>query len=75
MSCGVGRTLGLDLVLLWLSRRPAAAALTGPLACEPPCATGTAIKRQKKKKKKIMTIILYAIQYILVASLFYTQQF
>ena len=28
------------------------ALLIGPLAWEPPCATGAALKRQKKKKKK-----------------------
>ena len=54
MNCGVGRRCGLDLVLLWLWRRPAATALIQPLAWEPPCAAGAALKkiRQKKEKKK-----------------------
>ena len=33
-----------DLVLLWLWYRPVARALIGPLAWEPPYATGAAIK-------------------------------
>ena len=40
------------MVLLWLLNRPAAVALIRPLACEPPCATGAALKRQKKKEKE-----------------------
>ena len=40
MSCGVGHRRGLDLALLWLWCRPAAAALIQPLAWELPCATG-----------------------------------
>ena len=40
-----------------LGWRPAAAALTEPLAWEPPCATGVALKDQqtKKKKRKVLT--------------------
>ena len=66
MSCGVGRRLGLDLVLLWLWHRLAAAAPIGPLAWEPPYASGAAqeiatttttttkkTKRQKKNNNKI----------------------
>ena len=54
MSCGVGRTRGSDLALLflWLWRRPVATALIGPLAWEPPYASGVALKRKKKEKKK-----------------------
>ena len=55
MSCGVGCRRGSDLALLWLWRRPVAAAPIGPLAWEPPYAAGVAqemAKRQKKKKKK-----------------------
>ena len=37
--------------MLWLWHRPAAVALIGPLAWEPPYAMGTALKGQKKKKK------------------------
>ena len=50
MSCGVGCRHGPDLVLLWLWRRPAATALTKPLAWEPPNAMGEALKSKKKKK-------------------------
>ena len=52
MSCGVGHRRGSDLALLWLWRRPAAAAPIGPLAWELPYAAGMALKRQKKKKKR-----------------------
>ena len=55
MSCGVGCRLGLDLVLLWLWRRPVATAQIRALAWEAPYAAGAApekTKRQKKKKKK-----------------------
>ena len=55
MSCGVGHRHGLDLVLLWLWCRPAAAAPIGPLAWEPPCATGVALKRKKKKLQFLQT--------------------
>ena len=41
-----------DLALLWLWHRPAATALIGALAWEPPCAVGVALKRQKKKQNK-----------------------
>ena len=37
-------------MLLWLWCRPAAAALTGPLAWEPPYAVGAALKKQNKTK-------------------------
>ena len=64
MSCGVGRRHCSDPVLLWLWRRLAATALIGPLAWEPPYATGVALKRQKdrqkdKKKKKKKKIVKY----------------
>ena len=55
MSCGVGCRRGSDPALLWFWRGPVATALIGPLAWEPPCASGAALeqaKRQKKKKKK-----------------------
>ena len=48
MSCGVDSRHGSDPVLLW--HRLAAASLIGPLAWEPPYATGAALKRQKNKK-------------------------
>jgi len=56
MSCGVGCRCGLDPTLLWHWRRPVATALIGPLAWEPPCATGVAqemAKRQIKKERNI----------------------
>ena len=52
VSCGVGHRRGSDPTLLWLLCRLVAAALTGPLAWEPPYAGGAALKRPKKKKKK-----------------------
>ena len=52
MSCGVGRRRGSDLALLWLWCRPAAVAPNGPLAWEPPCAVGVALKRKKEERKK-----------------------
>ena len=52
MSCGVGRTCGLDPAWLWLWRRPAATAPIQPLAWEPPYDVGVALKRQKKRKSK-----------------------
>ena len=47
MSCGVGHRCGLDPALLWLCCRPAAVALIGPLAWEPPY-TGYAAPKRKK---------------------------
>ena len=52
MSSGVGQRQGLDLELLWLWCRPAAAALNRPLAWEPQCATGAALKKSKEIKIK-----------------------
>ena len=40
-----------DPALLWLRCRPAATALIRPLACEPPCAAGVALKKTKKQEK------------------------
>ena len=53
MSCGFGRRHGSDLVLLWLWHRPAPMAPTGPLAWEPPYASGAALKVLKKEKLAI----------------------
>ena len=53
MSFGVGCIRSSDLVLLWLWHRPEATAPIGPLDWESPYATGTAIKREKKKKKEL----------------------
>ena len=52
VSCGVGHRRGSDLVLLWLWCRLEAVALVGPLAWEPPYATGSALKSKKAEKKK-----------------------
>ena len=52
MSCGVGRRFDSDLALLWLWCGLAAVAPIRPLAWEPLCDVGAALKRQKKKKKK-----------------------
>ena len=52
MSCGVDRRCGSDLALLWLWCRLAAIAPIVPLAWEPPCAEGVALKRQKDQKQK-----------------------
>ena len=50
MSRGVRRRCDLDLALLWLWCRPAVAAPIGPLAWDPPYATGAALKIGEKKK-------------------------
>ena len=47
--CSVGCRHDLDLLKLWLWYGPAAAALIQPLAWEPSCAAGTALKKKKKK--------------------------
>ena len=52
MSCGVGLKHSSDPELLWPWHRLAAVALIPPLAWEPPCAVGAALKRQEEKKKK-----------------------
>ena len=49
----VGCRHGSDPALLWLWHRPAATALIGPLAWEPPYAAEAALEKQKDKKKKI----------------------
>ena len=48
VSCGVGHRRGLDPALLWLWRRLAATAPIGPLAWEPPYATGAAQEMAKR---------------------------
>ena len=52
MSCGVGGRHGSDLELLRLRCRPAAVAPIRPLAWEPPCAPGVALKRKERKKER-----------------------
>ena len=51
MSCGVGHRHGSDPLWLW----PAAVAPIGPLAWEPPYATGVALKSKKTKQTKKKT--------------------
>ena len=51
VSCGVVHRCGSDLVLLWLWRRPAAAAPIWPLAWELPYTAGVDPKMKKRKKK------------------------
>ena len=48
VSCGVGCRRGSDLALLWLWCRPEATAPIRPLAWEPPCAAGMALKKTNK---------------------------
>ena len=56
MSCGVGHRCGSDTTLLWLWHRLAAVALIGPLAWEPPRATGAALKiKQQQTTTKTKT--------------------
>ena len=55
MSCGVVYRCASDLALLWLWRRPVAAAPIGPLAWEPPYAAGTALTRTKQNQKNNLT--------------------
>ena len=57
MNSDVGHRRGSDVVLLWLWHRLAAAAPIGPLAWEPPYDKGEALKRQKRKNKKIQKMI------------------
>ena len=52
VSCDIGHRLGLDLALLWLWCRPAAASPIRPLAWEPPYAAGTALIRQNKRERE-----------------------
>ena len=52
VSCGVGHRRGSDPVSLWLWCRPAAAAVTQPLAWEHSYVAGAALKKKKKRKGK-----------------------
>ena len=59
MNCGIGHRCGSDLALLWLwCRLVASAPLQQPVPWEPPYAVGVALKRQKKKKKKMLPLYL-----------------
>ena len=57
MSYGVGHRHRSNLVLLWLSCRPAAAAPIRTLAWEHPYAASAALKGQKMKKKKKVKLL------------------
>ena len=52
LSCGVDHGCSLDLVSLWLWRRPAATTWIQALAWEPPYDVGAALKKKKKKEKR-----------------------
>ena len=54
VSCGVGCRCGSDLALLWLWCRPTAVALIGPLAWEPPYATGVALKSKQQQQQQTL---------------------
>ena len=45
ITCGVDCRCDSDLALLWLWCRPVTTSQIGPLAWEPPYATGAALKR------------------------------
>ena len=59
MSCGVGRRLGSDPMLLWLWLWLAPAAPIRPLAWEPPYATRCGPRKDKKTKKKDSQIFFF----------------
>ena len=63
MRCGACHRGGSDPELLWLRRRPAAVAPTGPLAWELPYAAGAALERQKKTKNKKITQMGVKVKY------------
>ena len=57
MSCDVGRRCSSDPVLLWLWRRPVAAAPIQALAWEPPYDLAVTLKGKKKKKERMHLIL------------------
>ena len=66
MSCGIGRRCGSDPTWLWLWYRQAATAPMRSLAWEPPCATGAALEKTKKKNWELLhcTPVTYIMLYI-----------
>ena len=52
MSCSVGHRCGSDLALLWLWHKAAAIGPFWPLAWEPPCAMGVALRSKKQTNKQ-----------------------
>ena len=66
MSCGVSDRHGSDPTLLWLWRRPAAAAPIRPQVWEPPYATGVALEKTKNNNKKLF----FEVTFIITTSMF-----
>ena len=64
MSRGVGHTLGLDPVLLWLWCQPGATAPIRPLAWDLPYAGGCGPIKKKKKKDIFSAKILRCVSSI-----------
>ena len=60
-SCGIGGRRGSDPALLWLWCRPAATALTLPLAWDLPHATGAAPPQKKHTQKKLKMVNIICI--------------
>ena len=60
MSCGAGRKLSSDLVLLWLWCRPEATAPIRLLAWEPPYAAGAVLKKHTKKNLVLSLQLLWS---------------
>ena len=60
-NCGVSHRCNLDLVLLWLWCRPAAADPIRPLAWEIPYAVGATLKKQNKIKQNKPTKLVYKV--------------
>ena len=58
MSCGIGHRHGSDPELLWLWRRPAAAALIEPLAQELPYAIKCGLKKPPSLSYLVMAALL-----------------
>ena len=72
MTYGVGCRRGSDLALLWLWCRRAAVALIGPLALEPPYATGADLKSKKEKKKRLFDSLLSGILLLMLLGVIMT---
>ena len=67
MNCGVGHGCCLDVVWLWLWCRLAAVVPIRPLAWEPPCAAGAALK---SKTIKIIIIIIKILKTIKLMNIY-----
>ena len=67
VSCGVGHRCGLDLALLWLWCRLAAATLIQSLAWELPYASGVALKKKEKKIKHLFVVLAVLMSFITLA--------